>query len=55
MNSISGLASHGVAATNDQSVQDIWMDSNLRVTTASLAVQDATAPWPQVFNQVAFK
>ncbi|MBR9978383.1 MAG: T9SS type A sorting domain-containing protein [Bacteroidetes bacterium] len=53
INSNSGLAAHGVAATSTQMTQDVWMDSNPRVLTGGLQVQDATDPWPQNFNQTA--
>ncbi|MFZ1730208.1 MAG: T9SS type A sorting domain-containing protein [Bacteroidota bacterium] len=52
-NSNSGLAAHGVAATGLEAVQDVWMDSNPRLTTAATQVQDLTAPWPQSYNQNA--
>ncbi|MBN1448370.1 MAG: hypothetical protein JXA28_10605, partial [Bacteroidetes bacterium] len=51
VNSNEGLASHGVAGTQNTLVHDVWMDSNPRVTTAATHVQDANNPWPQTYNQ----
>ncbi len=53
VNSNSGLASHGVAGTELSLVHDVWMDSNPRLTTAALHVQDANNPWPQTYSQQA--
>ena len=53
VNSNSGLSSHGVAGTDLGLVQYLWMDSNPRLTTAATHVQNATAPWPQTYNQNA--
>jgi hypothetical protein len=53
VNSISGLASHGVAGTSLDFVQDVWMSSNPRLTTAATHYQHPTNPWPQTYNQLA--
>ncbi|MDX9760053.1 MAG: T9SS type A sorting domain-containing protein [Bacteroidota bacterium] len=55
-NSISGLASHGVAATPLDATatlafSDVWMDSNPRLTTAASEIQNLNAPWPQTYSQ----
>jgi hypothetical protein len=50
-NTNSGLAAHGVAATSTQPFQDVWMDSNPRVTTGAIQLQSLTAPWPQTYVQ----
>ncbi len=58
VNSISGLASHGVAATpidatSTVAFSDVWMDSNPRLVTSASEIQNLNAGWPQTYSQNA--
>ena len=47
INNGAAAASHGVAATSNSLVQDIWMNSNPITTTVDRCVQTLVDPWPQ--------
>ena len=46
ISSLEGIASHGIAATGQQSFAQVWMDNNNRVTTLNNQYQ-TSAPLPQ--------